>query len=167
METLENKPTTGKALVEAEGFDIGVFDTKTACNDGAEFELKHPVTGAKTGVFWSVLGTDSDVFQSIVKDRSDEDSRKAAMAARSGEELPTRTADQIEARNVELLAAVSTGWRTVIGKGDEAKSEPVLIFKGERLSFTVPNVTRVLREMAQIRKQVDKAVGDLSLFIKA
>ncbi len=162
MDNQETKPS--KAVVaDSVGFDISALDTKTASNEGAEFELKHPVGNKPLGVFWSVLGTDSDVFQGIVKDRSDEDSRRAAMAARAGDELPVRTSDQIEARNVELLAAVSTGWRTQVGD----KSEPVLILAGQRLEFNVPNVTKVLREFPQIRKQVDKAVGDLSLFIKA
>lgn len=159
---MDNQPTKTTTVDLSKAFDLDALDTVTASNAGAEFEIMNPATKAKTGIFWTVLGMDSEVFQGIVKDRSDDDNRAAAMAARAGEELPVRTADQISARNVELLTACSTGWRTVV----DGVSHPFIVLKGERLEFTVANVSRVLRDFPQIRKQVDSAVGNLSLFIK-
>jgi hypothetical protein len=137
---------------KAEAFDLGSLDTIEACNKPAEIEIKHPVTGAATDVFISVLGRDSSVYRGIVRTLANETLAKRAQ----GKSVDT-SLDKIDDKNIEALVAVTTGWRT----GDE----PVVIVKGERLDFSAANARRVYAELLPVRDQVQEAVDNLENFI--
>ncbi len=63
---------------------------------------------------------------------------------------------------ISLVATLVAGWRTVV----DDKSEPVIIWKGEKLEFSPANVERWLTHFSWVRGQVDKAAGKLENFIK-
>lgn len=138
--------------------DLASIDTAAACNKGFEVELRHPVTNQPLGIFWGVLGSDSDIFRDHVKETINDRLRKEAMAKKRGRDLEVRTMEDAEQDSIELLIVCSTHWRT----GDEK----TLRFKGEDLAFSVPNAKRVLEDMRWIRAQIDEAIGDLGNFMK-
>lgn len=137
--------------------DLGELDTVKACNDGAEIELRHPVTKAPLGVFWTVLGKDSDAFREHVRDTINDDLRRARNKKRTGDEA--QTVEMAEQRALELLLVCSRGWRT----GDQ----PVINLNGEQLTFSVSNAKRVLTAMPWVKDQIDAAIADLENFLKA
>lgn len=139
--------------------DLSSIDTVTACNKGAEFELRHPATNEPLGIFWTVLGADSDVFRDYMKESLNARMRKEAMAKKRGRPLEVDTLEDAEQKTIDLLTACSVGWRS--GEHQTIK------FKGEDLPFNVPNARKVLTDMRWIRLQVDDAIGDLENFMKS
>jgi hypothetical protein len=135
-------------------FDLAALDTIEACNKPHEVEIKHPVTGAPTGVFISVLGKDSDKYRGIVRGMADDSLKRQALGKQSGETL-----DKLEQKNIEALVAVTTAWRT--------ESEPVVTLKGEKLDFTPSNARKVYSQILPIREQVTEAINSLENFMPA
>lgn len=141
---------------ETASADLSALDTITACNKAKEIELVHPTTRVGLGIFWSVMGKDSDVYRERVRAMADENLRRA------NADLPPldNTLSKLEAKNIATLVAVTTGWRS--------KAKPgVVTLKGEELSFTADNVRRVLTELPAAREQVQAAVNDLGNFMDA
>lgn len=132
--------------------DLADLNTAEACNKAYRLELLHPKTRAKLGVFISVLGRDSDVFQAYIKEKQNDALRKQANAQRRNKDLPAPTVEEAEADACEALAAVTTGWENVV-------------LGGEALAFNVPNAIRLYTEQVWIRRQVDEAVADLENFM--
>lgn len=137
-----------------EGFDLGSLDTISACNTPTEIEIRHPATGAPTGVFFSILGRDSDVYRTRVRSLADEALRKQA----TGKSQP-ETLDSLDKRNIDALVSVTTGWRT----GDD----PTVTVKGEKLGFSAENARKVYETLLPVRDQVAEAINDLGNFLKA
>jgi hypothetical protein len=81
-------------------FDLGSLDTIEACNKPAEIEIKHPVTLVGTGVFWSFVGKDSDIYRGRVRGMADESLRRQAM----GKGAADQTLDKLEAKNIDALS---------------------------------------------------------------
>lgn len=140
-------------------FDLGSIDTVAACNKGAEIELRHPATNEPLGIFWTVLGTDSDAFREYTKESLNDRIRKEALAKKRGRDVEVRTIEDSEQDTINLLTVCSTGWRSI--------DKPTIAFKGEELQFNVANVKRVLTELPWIRRQIDEAIGDLENFMKS
>lgn len=136
----------GKAIV-----DLASIDLEAACDKGAEFELVHPVTEAPLGVFISVLGKESEVFQSAIKDRINEGIRKSAIMKPNNRAANIKTIEASEAENVELLVQCTVGWRN-------------MVFEGQELSFSQENVRKIYKARPWVVKQVDAAVGNMELF---
>ena len=139
---------------KSEAFDLGSLNTVDACNTPTEIEIKHPTTGAPTGVFFSVLGRDSDVYRSRIRSMADESLRKQA----TGKAQP-ETLDSLEKRNTEALVAATTGWRT----GDE----PTVTLSGEKLAFSADNARKVYEQLFPVRDQVAEAIADLGNFLRS
>lgn len=142
-----------------DSFDLGNIDTVSACNAGFEVELRHPATNAPLGVFWTVLGSDSDVFRDYIKESANERLRKEAMSRKKGRDVEIKTIQDIEQETINMLTVCSAGWRT----GDSQ----TITFKGESLPFNVPNVKKVLTAMPWVRTQLDEAMSDLANFMKS
>lgn len=142
--------------------DFSALDTVSACDKGMEIELQHPVTHKGLGIFWGLLGRDSQVFRDQIRQNIDEATRRAAYARKRGKEDVPDTADRQEQRGIELLAVCSTGWR----HGDKTtfpfqKQGTAM----EELPFTTENVKRVLTELPEVRRQIDEAMADLENFM--
>jgi hypothetical protein len=141
-------------MSKAKGFDLGSLDTFEACNKPAEIEIVHPVNGAPTGVFFSVLGKDSDTYRGRVRALADEALRKQAFGKVQPEKI-----DDLEKKNIAALVAATVGWRT----GDE----PVVTVKGEKLEFSPANARKVYEALLPVREQVMEALNNLGNFMPA
>lgn len=135
-------------------FDLSSLDTIGACNKPAEIEIKHPVTLVGTGVFWSFVGKDSDVYRSRVRAMADESLRRQSQGKSSSADT---TLDKLEAKNIDALVAATTGFRT----GDE----PAVTLNGERLEYNAANARRILADILPIREQVAEGINDLGNFM--
>ena len=151
--------------------DLLALDTVKACNVPARVELEHPVTRKGLGVFIHVLGKDSDDVAEHIRDRVNGRIREDVADRRRGKDAAPRTVEKIDAETVETLtmATFASGkpWETVV-KGEDGPTVLNFIRLGdEDLSFTPANISRLYAEQKWIRTQIDEAVADLELFIKA
>lgn len=146
-------------LKENKVVDIGDIDTVAACNKGSEIELKHPGTKEPIGVFWGILGIDSDAMQDYLKEKVNENRHKEFMARKRGQQIPVSKVEDDEKQTIEMLLVVSTGWRS--------GNEKILRFNGEDLPFTIPNAKRVLTERKWIRTQINEYMDDIDFFMKS
>ena len=140
--------------------DLASFDAATPCDEGAEIELLHPVSGTPIGVFVTVLGKYSKVFLDHTRRASNEYLRKSQMLKKRGKEDETPTMEKFEEKSIELLVACTTAWRT----GDK----PMIRFEGEELPFSATNAALIYGspKLSWIRAQVDEGIADLGNFMK-
>jgi hypothetical protein len=138
--------------------DISDFDTVAASNAGAELQLVNPIDKSPLDIFINILGPDSETYREFMRDSSNANFRKQALAQRKGIDADIRTSEEIEAKSIELLTACTTGWRTA--------DKPVIIMNKEELVFNANNVLKVYIKMLWIRRQVDAFLGDLTNFMK-
>lgn len=141
-------------MAKAQGFDLGALDTVEACNKPAEIEIRHPVSGEGTGVFFSVLGKDSDTYRSRIRSLADQQLRNQALG-----KAPIETIDTLERRNIDALVAATVGWRS----GDE----PMVTLNGEKLDFSPANARKVYEALLPVREQVAEALSNLGNFMTA
>lgn len=137
--------------------DLASISAKDACNKGFELELHHPVSHAALGVFITVVGSESDAFQSHVRRKANDRLRKQFADQRKGRAEDAPTVEEVERNAIELLAACTTAWRT----GDK----PTITLAGEDLACSEGNARRLYEEK-WIREQVDEAIGDLGNFMR-
>lgn len=141
--------------------DISKLDTVTACNIGAEIELRHPVTQAPLGIFIHILGKDSDVCREHFRNSVNENLRRAALARKRGKDEEIQTFEKSQERGVELLVACTLAWRTV----EDGKESPTITMKGEAMPYTKENARRLYESMPWIKTQVDEGIVDLENFM--
>lgn len=142
--------------------DLDSLDTGTACDKGAEIELKHPTTSEGLGLFVTILGKDSQVFREHVKQDVNARIRREALASKRGKDVPPPTAEEAEEKATELLVICTLGWRQ---RNEDGSFKETITYKGEELSFNVPNAKTVYTNLLWFRRQVDEAIGDLENFI--
>lgn len=139
-------------MSKSTGFDLASIDTIAACNKPQEIEIKHPVSGEGTGVFFAIVGKDSDIYRTRIKALADENIRRDHFAQQRGKaEIPT--IERLERKNIDTLVAVTTGWRNVV-------------LNGEALDFTADNARKIYTAILPVREQVQEAVNDLENFMK-
>lgn len=109
--------------------------------------IKHPKTGAPTGVEWELRALDSTEAQAA-KRRITDRRNKLSMKGK------TFTAEEIEANAVELLASCSVGWTW----RDDAD------WKGKKPDFNAVNVRAVLEGAPFIRLQLSEALDETEAF---
>jgi hypothetical protein len=134
-------------------FDLASLDTTKACNDGAEVEIRHPVTNVPLGMTIRVLGRDSDTFKEFTRDMLNTRLRREAMAQKRGKDADLRTVEVIEQENMDLLVTCTLGWKGVVDAG-------------ETLDFNEANVRKIYKKYPWIYDQVNEAIGTLELFLK-
>lgn len=139
-------------------FDLGSIDPTADCNKPYEVELVHPATQKPLGVFWSVLGNQSDVAKEYNREQINRDQRKAAQARKRGKEPELKTLEMLEEETIDWLTVCSTGWRSARG--------PVINFEGNMLEFNVANCRMILTKKPFIRNQLSEAILDLENFMK-
>ena len=131
---------------------LSVFDTVSACNKGFEVELLLP-NGDGSGIFISVLGTDSDEYKKYEREQREYMNRKIMLARKRGQDLKLDSAEMSEEKEIKLLTRITTGWRNM----------PSLTGDG-LLEYNKENVTLVYYKFPSIKRQVDEASGDMQNF---
>ncbi len=162
---------TAEKKAARQAVDIAALDTVTASDKGAEIELVHPTGQQPLGLFVTVLGKHSQIFRDHVRERVNDRLKQEANAQRRGKTLPPPTAEDAEAKAIELLVLCTQGWRSQLRdeKGEliPGTESPNWTMGGEELPFSVSNAIRIYTNSIWIRQQVDEAVGDLENFIHA
>jgi hypothetical protein len=132
--------------------DLSQFDgLAKSFDEGVEIEIKHPKTGAGTGLKVRVASYEGERVKRV--------QRKMANAAiRESKRNPKKigTVEEIEEKALEITAAAVVSWSgfTLNGKPLECTPENVLTVLGNPDLFF-------------IREQIDKAAEDQASFIKA
>ena len=126
-------------------FNMGAFATKNT----AKMELMHIDTGEATGVFFTILGTDSDEF---VK------GTHALMKRTGRNDLDLE--EVVEGQN-ELLAAITKGWDDISMPMDLNG-----ITAGDPYPYSHENAVELYKNFPALRDQVDAFAGKRANFIK-
>lgn len=92
----------------SEMIDLATLDTAARCDQGAELELRHPVTGAPLGIFLTLAGVDSRVHRQALAYLAEQRMQRRAV-----------TPDDVRGEDVEIAARCTLAWRRVYldGKG--------------------------------------------------
>jgi hypothetical protein len=122
----------------------------TEYSETAEVTIAHPTNGMPTTMKFIVAGADSAVYMAY--DRAATDRRLAA--AQQG--IRGMDAATIEKEAVEILVTCTLGWKGVTRGGKDWPFSP----ENVRALYTDP-------KFRWLRNQVDRAIGDRKLFIKA
>lgn len=141
--------------VETKAVDLADYDPKVACEKSVEIELVHPQTEEGVGVFISIIGRESEAFQKAVNAKINH-SLKLQAINKNKPQIVTVEGNEDEA--AELLAQCTTGWRSV------GSPPNTIVYGGVNYGFSQSNAKLIYGKSRWIRNQVDKAVGDLSLF---
>ena len=108
-------------------------------------EIKHPGTGAPTGLVIECASLESEPVKRVQRAITDK-------VLRSRNRKPT--AEQIEENAVEVIAAAVVGWEWKDGATWEG---------GKKLDFSLANVRTVV-SVPWLRQQLDEALGDEAAF---
>ena len=144
-------------------FDFADLDISKAGDRPFEFEINHPQTEKGLGVFVSVVGAESNTFQSYMREEANKVREDAWRKRNSKKADEMMTVEREEDFILAAIAHCMTGWRTEI----EGKSEPIIFIAGERMEFNQANAVRWLKQFRWVRQQVNDATADLSNFITA
>lgn len=148
---------------ETPAFDFSGLDLTKAAETPFEFELLHPESDAPLGVFITVVGSESETFQTYMRREMNQVRKRQFEAQRKGSKGAPDTIEEDEERVIRAIAHCVKGWRTVSGD----KSEPIIIWGADRLECTPDNAFRWLKHFRWVRPQVDKATGDISNFLSS
>lgn len=132
-------------------FSLEQLDSTKASAKGFEFGYKDPGTGGSTGVFFTVLGSESEVVTKEVARLINERRRKeAARLAKSGKnDAPEFDTLESDVEFGQRLAAVRlVGWRGI--------TEP----------WSVENALRLCKSNRDIATQINLESDKLGNFIK-
>ncbi len=138
-------------------FDISSLDTRLACNKGTEVEIIDPYTDQGSGLFFKILGKDSDVCRNFLKKTEESKRIKEAMARRRGRDVEVSTLEQNEHETISLIAACTIGWRM--------NDSETIICGGEEMTFSNENMMKVLENLT-IRTTLGDSIFDIKLFTK-
>lgn len=127
------------------------LETVSSANEGVWIRIFHPVTLAETGIEIKVLGMDSSAYRQIIQKHQ----RKRAKAFERSGRLMSLSPEEMEDEQRELLVACTVDWKGVSEDG------------AEPLPFTPENARSVYESTPVIREQVNAAIADRALFIKA
>ena len=137
---------------KAKTFDLAALDTVAACNKPVEIEIENPNSHEKLGVFFSIVGKDSDAYRARIKAMANENMQRTALMSQRGKvDIPN--IDKMEEKNTDALVAATVGWRNVFLDGVE-------------LPFSIENARAVYSRIFPVRDQVSEAINDLSRFMK-
>lgn len=131
-------------MTKTKAVDLSIFDVVTGANAGFDLEIRTPA-GAKSGVVFRLLGSDSDVYQKI-----DAAQRKRRMEAAAKAGRFVSDPDQQEEDEVEKLVAGTLGWSNLSVEFSKEKAEA--IYRDKTYS--------------PIREQVAVAIHDRANFSK-
>ena len=138
-------------------FDLNVFDTVSASNQGAELHLLHPVTKLPTyadkeetkPLIISLLGTDSDLYTKEIQKKAKQYRRNTAK-----NKVDDIDFEKSVRESCEMYAKLTTGFKNI--PGDNKKE----------LEFSFDNAFALYMKYKDIRVQVGDFIADQANFIK-
>lgn len=155
-------------MAKSKVVDLSSIDTVKGSNDGFDVRIYHPGTNEDLDIVIFVLGKDSDEFQKVTRSQS---KRRMAKIQKGGFRSPNIPVEEVEQNGIELLAACTTGWKTLAakcGKGETPEPEKkTILLDGSELEFSVDAAVSLYERFPWIKEQVDIAIGDRANFIKA
>lgn len=122
------------------------LDMNSACANAHEFEYLHP-DGRPSGVFLTVIGSQSPVVQNWLRKTLNARRTREAIAVKRGKDIETTVEDDEEFGN-DAAAVRLVGWRGI--------TEP----------FSPGLALQLVERNAELRAQVFKASNDLGNFTK-
>lgn len=135
----------------SQGLDLASLDTVAACNKGFELELLHPSSRKPLGMFITIYGKDSEVYNDIVHERINTTIRKRALEMRTGKDADIKTSQQIDEEEIELLVGCTISFRDINFNGP--------------YEYSIANAIKLYKQMPWIKDQVNRAIADISNFI--
>jgi uncharacterized membrane protein YcgQ (UPF0703/DUF1980 family) len=136
-------------------FDISALDTKTAANEGCEFEVQHPATLDGTGLLITVLGEDSEAYRKITHHQQQR-RLKRALASRKGSAGANDALEDLDDDQLEILAACTKAWRM--------KDDSDVKLDGKPLPCTAENARALYERFPVIRAQAERTLLDRANF---
>ena len=125
-----------------EMIDLATLDTAARCDEGAELELRHPVTGAPLGTFLTLAGVDSRAH-------------RQALAYLAEQRLKRRTMnpDDVRGEDVEVAARCTLAWRCVY-------------LDGKGLPHSLENARALYARFPWIREQAVVFIADRANYLR-
>jgi hypothetical protein len=124
----------------------------TPVEDGVPMEVVHPETGqvlrdeSGQAVTITLLGEDSEVYQSMERASTNRRLKQAQRGRRGG-----LTAEQLAAEALELVVACTVGWSGVV-------------FAGGVLAYSEANARKLYTALPWLRRQVEQFIADAANF---
>jgi hypothetical protein len=133
--------------------DLASLDTQKAAEQGFELQLEDPFTGEPIAIWITVLGADSSAYQQLLREQN---RRRTDLLAKRKQKM--LSPEDIERDTIELLAAVTTGWRAGENVTLDGQPFPAFSRASARDLYSRPG-------MRWIAQQVDRAMGDRQNFL--
>lgn len=127
--------------------DLAAFDTRKGAEAGMDLALTHPQTGATLPATLQLLGADSDAWH---EKQAELLQARVNRLAKNKKNLAS--VEELEHDSIELLVAVTTGWRD-------------LVLDGAPLAWNPENARRLYTRFPWIREQAFEAVNDRGNFL--
>jgi len=138
--------------------DLEKLDVVRGSNAGFELQLYHPATRANLGIFFTILGRDSEEYRRVL---GEQNRQRMSKAARAGGAYRPLSLEEIEQDTLEILVACTRAWKDVGEKLPDS-----IKVAGKVLACTPENTRKVYLEHPWIREQVDSAIADRANFLK-
>lgn len=133
-----------------------------------DLELLHPVTDEPLGLFIQVVGSSSERVRKLRDEQVNELLKADFEKQRNKGKAPT--IDVAVKKNAKLSARATVGWyeQQPVTVGEKPKKIDGLPFGDTRIEFSEDAAIQLYSDPAYdwLYQQVDKAVGDLSNFMK-
>jgi len=142
-------------MTKKQPVDLAKIDLAADGEKGAEFELVHPITNEPLDIYITVLSKESNTFKRLIREKINRNIREASiLKPSSGRNANITTVEKQRADSIENMVACTINWRNVVHDGKE-------------LVFSETAATMLYTVYDWIFEQVDRAIGDLSLFTKS
>lgn len=112
---------------------IGRFDSLTNAENGVEYDIPDPVTGANSGVVWTLLGADSQVYKGALDEVLKRNRTKGSNAITDDD-------------SIEILSRCVKLWR---GMEDD---------KGKEIPFSQEKAREILKQYPYILAKVSSFI---------
>jgi len=140
-------------MTKAQGFDFANLETASIANKGVEIELMHPATSQPTGGFLTLLGTDSDVYRSVLRKQVNARMAREQAAKARGAKVPADTMEDLERMGLEQIHAVTVGWRGISVGGVDFAYEPGRVAEFyERWPWAIEQAREAINDRANFTK---------------
>lgn len=106
------------SALNGQDIDLAELDTKAGANEGFWLTLRHPISHRPLVQRLRLLGADSDRYQQKLYELQRR--RQQELASGAAERL---SPEDIHARAVELVAAVTAGWDALKFNGEDLRYE--------------------------------------------